>query len=65
MKTEYKDSYFTQMDATHWLWYASDGTDLGQIYYSLQGGDYVYEQPPDIAINITGLIEVFMFMRQL
>lgn len=53
------------MDSCHWLCYFSNGTDLGEIYYSLQCECFVYEQSADIAINITGLIEVFLFMRQL
>ncbi len=65
MKTEYKYSYFTQMDSTHWLCNAPGGIDLGEIYYSFQCWSYVYYQPAEVAINIKGLEEVLDFMKQL
>lgn len=65
MKTEYKYTYFTRIDPTHWLCNAPNGIDLGQIYWSSQCKCFVYDQPDDVASNVKGLVEIFLFMRQL
>lgn len=53
------------MDSTHWLYNATNGTDLGQIYWSPQCMGYVYDQSEMTAININSFEEVLDFMNQL
>ncbi len=65
MKTEYEYTYFTRMGSTHWLCNAPDGTDLGEIHFNQNHKCYVYDQPFDVEINLTGLEEVIAFMKQL
>ena len=53
------------MAKTHWLCYASDGSDLGEICYNQKDNCYMYNQPANIEINIKGLAEIVVFMNQL
>lgn len=65
IKTEYKYTYFTQMDSTHWLCNTPDGIDLGEINYNLRHKCYTYDQPPGVVTNLIGLEELIAFMKQL
>ncbi len=65
MKPEYKYIYFTSMSPINWLCNAPDGTDLGEIYYDPSCKCYVYNQPSDVVITVTGLEEIIDFIKQL